>query len=45
MKFAASREEAWERVSSIIDETRILVEAWPTLDEAGRKALLEFASL
>ena len=41
-KFAASREAAWERVASIIDETRNLAEAWPTLGEPGRKALLDY---
>lgn len=41
-KFAASREEAWERLSSVINETRNLAEAWPTLDETGRKALLDY---
>jgi DNA invertase Pin-like site-specific DNA recombinase/predicted component of type VI protein secretion system len=41
-KFASSREEAWERIASVIDETRNLAEAWPTLDETGRKALLDY---
>jgi hypothetical protein len=34
-KFAGSRREAWERLSSIIDETRNLGEAWPKL---GRRS-------
>lgn len=41
-KFAGSREEAWERLSAIIDETNNLGEAWPTLTEEERKVLLDY---
>jgi hypothetical protein len=41
-KFAASGEAAWERLSSVFDETRNLADAWPTLDETGRKTLLDY---
>jgi DNA invertase Pin-like site-specific DNA recombinase len=41
-KFARSRENAWDRLSTIISETRNLAEAWPNLGEEERKILLDY---
>jgi DNA invertase Pin-like site-specific DNA recombinase len=40
--FARSREDAWERLSAIIDETRNLGDAWPKLSDEEKKVLLDY---
>jgi hypothetical protein len=41
-KFARSHEDAWDRLSTIISETRNLADAWPGLGEEERKILLDY---
>jgi hypothetical protein len=44
-KFARSREDAWDRPSTNISETRNLADAWPNLGEEERKILIDYWGL